>query len=188
MTESARPPAQPGDDNPINDFSNCHVGIVSHLAQLSRLPALLEPAAQARQVAAETVRFFREVVYEHHVEEERDLFPAVLASSTAGQERDTVQAIVDQLVREHREVEAEFEALEPVLQAIAKGRDAPLDGGSVQSLVARYRAHAGFEEKHFLPLSRTILGRNGDHLAALGMSLHLRHVTPEVLKRFAGRI
>ncbi|MEY2688035.1 MAG: hypothetical protein RL375_2233, partial [Pseudomonadota bacterium] len=28
---------------------------------------------------------------------------------------------------------------------------------------------------YFLPLSQTILGRNGDHMAALGLSLHTRH-------------
>ena len=40
----------------------------------------------------------------------------------------------------------------------------------------------------FLPLSQTILGRNSNHLAALGMSMHMRHATPQVLQRFAGRL
>ena len=51
-----------------------------------------------------------------------------------------------------------------------------------------YRNHARYEEEVFLPLSQAILGRNSNHLAALGMSLHLRHALPQVLERFAGRI
>ena len=40
----------------------------------------------------------------------------------------------------------------------------------------------------FLPLSQTILGRNSNHMAALGVSLHMRHALPQVLERFGGRI
>ena len=73
-------------DTPLDTFSNCHVGILNHLQELGRLPALLEPAAQARKIAEDTVKFFREAVYEHHAEEERVLFPAVLASAVEGDE------------------------------------------------------------------------------------------------------
>ena len=41
--------------------------------------------------------------------------------------------------------------------------------------MAQYQAHARFEEQEFLPLSEKILSRNGDHMAALGLSLHMRH-------------
>ncbi len=40
----------------------------------------------------------------------------------------------------------------------------------------RYQSHAQFEEQEFLPLARQILGRDGNHLAALGLALHMRHV------------
>jgi hypothetical protein len=43
-------------------------------------------------------------------------------------------------------------------------------------------------EQIFLPLCKTILGRNGDHMAALGLSLHMRHVLPQVLQRFASAL
>ncbi|WP_088280518.1 hemerythrin domain-containing protein [Ideonella sp. A 288] len=181
-------PIRADNDNPIDDFSNCHVGIVAQLNEMARLPGLLEPAALARKIAGDTVRFFREAVYEHHAEEERELFPAVLASSQKGDERDTVQAIVDQLVREHRQVEAAWELLEPALKAVAKGQDADVDVVALDALVIRYQAHAAFEERHFLPLSQTILGRNSNHLAALGVSMHMRHVMPDVMKRFGHRI
>jgi hypothetical protein len=43
-------------------------------------------------------------------------------------------------------------------------------------MVQRYQAHAQLEEQAFLPLAQTVLGRNGNHMAALGLSLHMRHV------------
>jgi hemerythrin-like domain-containing protein len=176
------------DHSPIDDFSQCHVGIVAHLQSLGQLPALLEPAARARQIAADTVMFFRDAVYEHHAEEERELFPAVLGSAAMGVERDKVQAIVDELTAEHRHVEAAWSKLEPKLKAVAKGHDAEIDGAEITALVETYRAHARYEEEVFLPLSQAILGRNSNHMAALGISMHMRHVMPEMLQRFAGRI
>lgn len=174
--------------SPIQDFSQCHSGIVTHLRALDELPALLEPAARARRIAADTVKFFREVVYEHHQEEEKELFPAVLASAAKGAEREKVEQIVAALTQEHRSVESEWERLEPKLKAVAKGHDADVPAGEVESLVKTYLAHARYEEQEFLPLAQTILGRNSNHLAALGVSLHLRHSMPQVLDRFAGRI
>jgi hypothetical protein len=174
--------------NPIGAFSRCHDGILAHLEALGSLPALLEPAARARQLAAETLKFFRAVVYEHHRDEERELFPAVLASAVPGEERNRVQALVDQLTQEHRRIETDWVRLEPGLQGAAKGHDSTLQAEDVNALVAGYTAHARFEEQAFLPLSQDILGRNGDHLAALGLSLHLRHALPEALSRFAARI
>lgn len=174
--------------SPIQDFSQCHSGIVAHLSALDELPALLKPAARARRIAADTVKFFREVVYEHHQEEERELFPAVLASAAKGAERDKIEQIVAALTAEHRSVESEWERLEPKLKAVAKGHDADVPAGEVESLVKTYLAHARYEEQEFLPLAQTILGRNSNHLAALGVALHLRHSMPQVLDRFAGRI
>jgi len=184
----SHPPDTPGSHTPIDDFSQCHVGIVSHLHTLGELPALLQPARQARLIAAGTIKFFREAVYEHHAEEERELFPAVLASAVKGEERDKVQSLVNSLTAEHRKVEADWHRLEPRLKAVAKGHDADIDGAEITALVQTYLAHARLEEEVFLPLSQAILGRNSNHLAALGMSMHMRHALPGVMQRFASRI
>lgn len=174
--------------SPIEDFSNCHLGILTRLDALAELPALADAARRSRTTAQDLLSFFDEAVLAHHVEEERDLFPAVLASAVAGAERDSVAAMTERLTREHRDIEHAWSALKPALKAIAKGRDADLDAAAVQTLVDRYRQHAGFEEQAFLPLSQQILGRNDDHMAALGAALHLRHVLPDVLRRYGGRI
>ncbi len=61
------------------------------------------------------------------------------------------------------------------LKKVAKGRFDDVNAAEVQRLVAKYLAHADFEEKEFLHLSQTILGRDANHMAALGLSLHRRH-------------
>lgn len=171
-------------DEPLANFSQCHAGITRQLQALASLPPLLEPAAQARWIARDTVAFFRDAVQEHHAQEEQELFPAVLASATRGPEREQVQVMVDRLAAEHRQIESMWSRLEPSLRAVGKGQDGNVDAAAVQRLVDTYIAHAGYEEQEFLPLSQTILGRNGNHMAALGMSLHMRHSVPAALERF----
>lgn len=175
MSTTPSTPAAEPDDAPLLNFSNCHAGIINHLNAFGELPALLEPAERARKIAAETLGFFRDAVYEHHAEEEKELFPAVLHSAVKGEERDRVQVMVDQLTAEHRTVEAAWSRLEPELKKVAKGHSSELNVAGVQHLVESYLAHARFEEDHFLPLAHTILARNGNHMEALGLSLHMRH-------------
>lgn len=188
MNSSHDPGAASGAADPLNQFAQCHSGILRQLQVLGELPALALAAARAQQTAGETLAFFRDVVYEHHAQEEKELFPAVLASATAGEELGRVREIVDRLTREHRDIESAWGRLEPALASLAKGRAAELDAAALEQLVRHYQGHAGYEEQVFLPLSETILGRNDRHMAALGLSLHMRHALPEALARFRGRI
>jgi len=165
-------------DAPISNFTHCHSGILKRLDALDELPALLAPAARARQIAEESLDFFREAIFEHHLEEERELFPAVLASALPGEELERVKAMVKRLTEEHRMVEALWKRLEKGLKPVAKGHSSDLDVSELQRLVSEYTGHAAFEEAEFLPLSEAILGRNSNHMAALGLSLHMRHAKP----------
>ncbi len=142
---------------------------------LGELPALLEPAARAREIAVNALEFFREFIFEHHLDEERELFPAVLASAEDGAEFDRVQTMIKRLTDEHRELEATWKRMESGLKKVAQGRISHIDVAEIERLVTRYRAHAQFEESEFLPLAQTIPGRNSSHMAALGLSLHMRH-------------
>lgn len=179
----AATPAQP-----LNQFSQCHAAIRQRLRALDDLPALLAPAKQARESARDVARFFSQAVVTHHAEEEQELFPAVLASATPGDEREQVRTLTERLTREHRQIESRWARLAPALDRVAQGRDAALDPEEVQRLVADYHAHADFEEQRFLPLAQQILGRNPNHVAALDLSLHLRHALPEVLSRYGQRL
>ncbi|MBX3611436.1 MAG: hemerythrin domain-containing protein [Hydrogenophaga sp.] len=168
------------DDAPLTNFTQCHAGIVRRLRALDELPGLLAPAARARSIAEQSLAFFREAIFEHHLDEERELFPAVLASAQPGEERAQVQAMVERLTSQHRTLEALWRSLEKDLRRVAKGQDSDLEIADLHRLVSEYQAHAGFEESSFLPLAETILGRNGNHMAALGLSLHMRHAPQPV--------
>lgn len=174
--------------DPVADFSQSHVGITSRLQALAGLPTLVAQAAQARQLAAESLAFFNEVIDEHHGAEEHDLIPAVLASAAKGDERDRARAMAERLVAEHRQIEARWARLVPGLKAAAKGHETALDAAAVQAMVDAYLAHAGFEEREFLPLAHAILGRDNNHLAALAMAVHMRHTVPAALARWGHRV
>jgi hypothetical protein len=182
------PSSTPVDSQPLDTFSNCHVGLLHQLDAFDRLPALLAPAAEARRLAQDLLDSFGPAIHEHHADEERELFPAVISSARSGTELEEVQRLIERLTGEHRDVETRWDRLKPALKAIAKGHDAVLDMAAVARLVEQYRLHAQFEEAQFLPLAHEILGRNGAHMAALGLSLHMRRVLPGVLERFANRI
>lgn len=169
--------------SPIADFSQCHAGILAQLLPLAELPALLDAAARARTLADSALAFFDHAVRAHHADEERDLFPAVLQHAQPGTERAEVQALVDQLVAEHRRVEALWKQLEPGLRHAARGQAAELDPVALATLVADYRAHAAFEESDFLPLAQRILGRHDADLAALGLRMHTRHAMDELVQQ-----
>lgn len=173
MSEATKPA-----HTPVGTFNNCHVGILKRLQALDELPALLEPAARARAIAEQSLVFFREAIFEHHLEEERELFPAVIASAQPGEELARVKALAQRLTNEHRAIEALWKQLEQDLKQVAKGHASHLDVSELHRLVSEYQGHAHVEEAEFLPLAEEILGRNSNHMAALGMSLHMRHAKP----------
>lgn len=155
---------------------------------LASLPALLEPARKARQIAVDTIRFFHEHAFEHHADEERELFPAVLASADPGQERQQIQELVLELTSRHRAIEAIWRKIQPALLAVANGEEVEIDPAAIRELVDSYQEHARDEEKAFLPLARDILSRHSNDMAALDMSLHLSHSVPRLMKRWQGYI
>lgn len=162
-------------DRPLEDFTHSHFGIVVQLDRLGELPSLLAPAALARKTAKNAVDFFNTVVYAHHAEEEKALFPAVRESAQAGAERSRVEVMTHELTAQHRELEALWESMEPELKKIAKGGDHQLNEHNLTRLLDVYREHARFEEREFLPLAQRILSRNPNHMEALGLSLHMMH-------------
>lgn len=92
------------DDQAVQEFVDCHAGIHKQLEQLGTLPGLLSPARQAQQTAENALEFFRAVVFEHHLDEERELFPVVLPAA-AEDELANVSALVTRLLTDHRERE-----------------------------------------------------------------------------------
>lgn len=167
-------------EQPINNFTQCHAGFVARLRAFGQLPQLVEQARSAQVLAQDMLDMFRGPVLEHHADEEKELFPAVLRSARPGAEALAVQQMVERLVREHRDVERLWKQLQPQVSAAARGKAQEVDALAVEELVLAYMLHANFEEQHFLPLAEQILARDGNHMAALGMALHLRHAPQPV--------
>ena len=161
---------------PLTNFSHCHIGILHHFDQLSELLQVMSDADAAKKIAKEAVDYFHLGMKAHHQEEERELFPAVLSSTIPGDERALVAQLVEKLTQEHRALENAWRDTEPALKEIIKGHANTVDHVHFKLLIKRYKAHAGSEETVFLPLAEKILGRNSNHMAALGLSLHMRHV------------
>ena len=168
---------------PIEEFAHCHLGIFRQLDSLNELKPLLHAANRARSIAEHALIFFREAIFEHHLDEERELFPAVLHSAEKGEELERIRGITSRLIEEHRNLEATWKRLEPGLRKVVRGHEADFDVGDIDRLVQHYRAHAQYEETDFLPLAKSILSRKSYDLAALGLSLHMRH-TPNSLPSY----
>lgn len=161
--------------NPLNEFSGCHAGIIANFQQLAELPQHLHNADKTQETAQKLYDFFYKVVLKHHAEEEEELFDAIRSPAAKADPADIHNAIAQaaSLTQEHRHLEHLWSQIEPAIKKLAKGKLANLDIDIVNELSTAYLAHAHFEENEFLPLAAKVLEGNG--LAALGLSLHIRH-------------
>jgi hemerythrin-like domain-containing protein len=175
MDKTGHTPAIEQGAAPLIAFSECHAGILTKMDALAEMPALAAAITRARELATETLDYFHNAVLEHHQDEERELFPAVYASATRGDERNHVKTMTDLLTAEHRIIEAAWAGLKPEFEKAAKGKPCDIPPEGVARLVQLYRSHAAYEEDKFLPMAHAILGRNNNHMEALAISIHLRH-------------
>ena len=170
-------------DAPLQDFSKCHVGFVTVLETALGLPEMLATAARSRSCAADMLKMFRKHLLAHHDDEERDLFPEVLRVAQPGDEADRAQAMVEQLIREHREIAQLWKQLEPAVEAIASGYLPRLDSALLNEMVKRFNEHVRVEEEEFLPFAQQVLARKAEDMAMLGLALHQRHEAEEIMAK-----
>jgi len=161
-------------------YSKRHDGIAQRLRKLDEMPELVAAIARARTVAQRSLQAARDAILSHHLEEERELFTSVLAASETGAERMHVQAVIERLTAQHRQIESLWAAVEGELVRGVTGCANHVELDGLQQLTAEYEAHARFEESVFLPMAESILERDGHgHAsAALGLARHA-HALPE---------
>jgi len=161
-------------DEALASFSRSHASIVEQMNRLQVLPQQLAHRGLdegVRTTAAEIYRFFNDVVLEHHDEEERELFPSLEHSAAPGDEAGLVLSLIARLAREHRELEALWDRLEPAMRRLGRGKPAELDAQVVEQLVSGYLAHARFEEASVLALAQRILTSGDRSALALGLAM-----------------
>jgi hemerythrin-like domain-containing protein len=169
--------APDGCDRPIETVKNCHELVRTHCSTLRWLALHLKTAgcdAHARNAASELIEFFGVVGRQHHEDEEKDLFPAVLASAT-GANFERASMLVQLLEGEHRALEHAWTALCRELEKVAQGARIKLDEGEIESFNEAYRTHSALEDNELIPLALVVL--SDPELAMVGHSMAQRHGT-----------
>ena len=152
----------PANTRQVSGFATldaCHRRVLARVAELGALVAAIEageitPAMRAS--AAAIAQFLGTEARRQHEDEERHVFPPLLAGGDAG----LVQTVL-RLQQDHGWLEKDWLELEPHVQAIATGYgtcdiDTLREGASI--LAALYEEHIGLEESIVYPAGRKRIG------------------------------
>lgn len=133
-----------------------HQQIVQRLAALKQLVDGLGPqgaSAEQRAQALELANWFGVNARQHHLDEERHIFPVLLTSADPDLAQHTLR-----LIQDHGWIEADWVEISPVLCAIAEGQgwvDVEHLRSSVEVLSQLYRDHIALEETLAYPEAQT---------------------------------
>lgn len=136
------------------------------LAMLEQFAQLVEQLAGpglddiARRHAREVLSYFDGPGRHHHEDEERLVFPALLACGDEG-----LVAQVRRLQQDHGWLEQDWRELQPHLLAVADGTngyDLPLLQAALPVFAALYQDHIALEENVVYPAARRVLQRQRD--------------------------
>ena len=163
----------------------CHREILFSLGKLSALITRLAtfgPDDEARALAREIHAFFSTTVRQHHEDEERHVFPRIVA----GGDPQIIRAVL-KLQTDHDWLEEDWMALAPHLATLAAGRpwsdlDTLRDTGA--GFTALMHDHIALEESCIYPEARARLGASarselGRELAARRRARDPRQITRE---------
>lgn len=156
----------PDFSTPLELLHACHGRIEAQCATLLKLTAYLPNHGvddQVQQAATAVLRYFSTAARHHHEDEEQDLFPMV-RTHAAGNDR--MRVLLDNLIAQHRDMEAAWQDIRPWLESLARGESPEFDASRITAFVALYQAHILHEEQGLLPYCRAAL--KPEQLAALG--------------------
>lgn len=163
-----------GFDEPFEMLLACHERVERMLGLLERLAAHLSTKGadvEAAQASRDVMRYFDLAGPAHHEDEERHVFPALLAQGGAA-----LLAVVAQLQQDHHAMTAAWAAVRADLVQVAAGGGAigiePQAAGRWAAFAALYRRHIVAEEAEVYPQSRQLLGAAAQ--AAMGREMAAR--------------
>lgn len=141
----------------FNALDDCHRKIQEHLHDLQRMAAHMERAGldeADRKLAGEIQEFFSSTSRAHHEQEDRQVFPPLLANGT-----EEIKTAVRSLQQDHGFIEENWIELGPQLRAIAEGNDW-FEVAEFQHNVALFLAlmngHIALEESLIYPESKAM--------------------------------
>ncbi|WP_298825819.1 hemerythrin domain-containing protein [uncultured Piscinibacter sp.] len=163
-----------GFEQPFEMLVACHDRVRRSLALLGRLLDHVERHghdAKSRSAARDVLRYFELAAPHHHEDEERHVFPRLLAGGDAA----LVQA-VRRLRADHERLAALWARLRPVLQAWAGDTAAGAAGAAfrddARAFQALYDEHIPLEERLVFPAARSMCDETA--LAAMGGEMQSR--------------
>lgn len=174
------PPAAPGLDEPLEMLHACHERVRAQLQTLTRLAQWLSQQGadeQAQRAARAVMRYFDLAAVNHHLDEEEDLLPAMLAAVDAA-ERARLQALVDRILAEHVALATRWAGLRVLLARVAEGEAAALEEDQVVHFSAAYETHIRLEENEILPWAGRLLGADAVERISHRMTARRRAPTP----------
>ncbi|MFO1220824.1 MAG: hemerythrin domain-containing protein [Burkholderiaceae bacterium] len=153
---AASPRGTTSTSRPILDSVDAtHREILGALTQLEQLVTHLSEHGSdsvAQQSAAQVCRFFSTVARQHHLEEERQIFPPLLVRADA-----ELAQQIQRLQQDHGWLEEDWIELSPLLQAVAEGQNVyeveTLRQG-VNVFVNLYHEHIALEDSMIFPAAR----------------------------------
>lgn len=160
-------------EQPFDMLEACHERVQRSLALLARIVEHVDAHghdAQSRAAAGDVLRYFDVAGPQHHEDEERHVFPPLLAHPEAG-----VRAAVAQLQDDHRRMHALWQRLRAVLLAWRDADPAPAvtaaDRALIDDYTLLYDRHIPLEEAVAYPAARPLfsaadLQRIGNEMAA----------------------
>ena len=168
----------PGYDDPLRLIHACHVRMeqrTSLLVELCKHVSAKGCDETSRKTADAVMRYFDDASVLHHEDEERDLFPTLLAAAPAGKRR-AVERVLARLSDQHAEMTRLHAELRPHLLAITEGRLAQLDPSLCGRIHDLYVEHIAIEEEEIMPLAEALL--SPDAVRKLGESMQARRARP----------
>lgn len=150
---------RPGFDDPLALMHALHRRLQQRCSLLVRLAAHLGQRgadSDARATAQHVLRCFDEDCPVHHEDEERDLFPVLLAAVPEG-DRERIGGLVRTLVEQHAQMHAAYAALRPQIEAVGAGRAASIDPALADRFQTLCFEHVEVEERELIPLARALM-------------------------------
>lgn len=152
-------------DAPIEVLDHFHDAMRRHARALCGIADACEapgfPSPAERSAALEIVRCFDEAAFQHHRDEEEDLFPA-LFHAVQSNELNAVRSLVFRLRRDHRRIEALWAPLSRMASAIARGHRVLLIPAHAAEFAVTLSRHLDYEDAHLLPLARRVMDSRGE--------------------------
>ncbi|MFY7940270.1 MAG: hemerythrin domain-containing protein [Burkholderiaceae bacterium] len=168
LTLNASPSA--GFDQPFEMLQACHQRVLRMLQLLERLAAhVVHHAADesAQQAALDICRYFDLAGPDHHEDEEKHLFPALLAQGES-----QVVAMVCQLQADHRCMLQQWVAVREDLMGIAGGAAPPAQASSLRwrEFTELYQRHIEQEERVVYPAAESLFNEAAERTMGAEMA------------------